>query len=359
MGAAQAQRDLPLDSITLPDGFSIELYAENVPDARAMVLSESGVLFVSTRVKEDGKVYAVVDEDKDGKAEKVHTLATGLHMPNGVELLDGDLYVAEVSKIWRFDDIEQHLDDPPKPTLLTEDLPTDDHHGWKFIAFGPDNRLYFNIGAPCNICNKEDENPNYASIVSIKPDGSDLQIFAKGVRNSVGITWHPDTKEMWFTDNGRDWLGDDRPPDELNHAPKSGLHFGFPFCHGGDLVDPEFGEGRSCDEFTAPVQNLGPHVAALGLEFYTGSQFPAEYNKQIFIAEHGSWNRSIPIGYRIMLVKLDENQKATSYEPFAEGWLSRNNAWGRPVDIELMPDGSMLVSDDHAGCIYRISHSGG
>lgn len=344
-------RDLPLEKIKLPPGFKISIYADNIPNARSMTLSPKGTLFVGTR--KAGNVYAVLDTNKDQRADRVITLAEGLNMPNGVALREGALYVAEVNRVLRFDDIEARLNDPPKPVVINDSFPTDRAHGWKFIRFGPDGLLYVPVGAPCNICEREDE--RYASITRMKPDGSGVEVFAHGVRNSVGFDWHPVTKELWFTDNGRDWLGDDQPPDELNHAPKKGMHFGFPYCHGGDIPDPEFGKERDCKEFTPPAMKLGPHVAALGMRFYTGSMFPEEYKNQIFIAEHGSWNRSIPIGYRITLVRLKDN-KAVKYEIFAEGWLQGKRAWGRPVDVQVMPDGALLVSDDKAGVIYRITY---
>ena len=241
----------------------------------------------------------------------------------------------------------------PNLSSVNNSFPSDRQHGWKFIAFGPDERLYIPVGAPCNIC--EPDADRYALIKRMKADGSGVEVFARGIRNTVGFDWHPQTKELWFTDNGRDRQGDDVPPDELNHAPKPGLHFGYPYCHGGDIPDPEFGKKRSCSEFTAPAQKLGPHVAALGMRFYTGSMFPSEYKNQIFIAEHGSWNRSTPIGYRVTLVQLQGN-RAVSYKTFAEGWLQGSRAWGRPVDVVVMPDGALLVSDDEAGAIYRISY---
>jgi glucose/arabinose dehydrogenase len=242
------------------------------------------------------------------------------------------------------------------PEIFVDGLPSEAHHGWKYIAFGPDGMLYVPIGAPCNICLSEDE--RFASILRVSADGDRLEIFARGVRNTVGFDWHPGTGDLWFTDNGRDWLGDNSPPDELNRAPGKGHHFGYPFCHGGDIADPDFGDQRGCEEFVAPEQNLGPHVAALGLRFYTGYQFPPEYRGQVLIAEHGSWNRSKKIGYRITLVQI-RNGRAASYEVFAEGWLDGQKAWGRPVDLLQLPDGSILVSDDYAGAIYRISYASG
>ncbi|HMB55478.1 MAG TPA: PQQ-dependent sugar dehydrogenase, partial [Thermoanaerobaculia bacterium] len=307
--------------------------------------------FVGTR-DNPGKVYAVVDADGDGFGETVHVIDSGLDMPNGVAFRDGALYVAEVSRILRYDAIDERLDDPPEPTVVTADYPSDRHHGWKFIAFGPDGWLYVPVGAPCNVC---DEGGVYSSITRIRPDGSEREVYAHGVRNTVGFDWRPGTDVLWFSDNGRDWLGDDSPSDEMNRAPEAGMHFGFPYCHGGDMSDPEFGAGHPCSDYTPPAQKLGPHVAALGLRFYGGEQFPAEYQGQIFLAEHGSWNRSTKIGYRVMLLRLD-GEKVISYEPFASGWLQGENAWGRPVDVEVASDGSLLVSDDRAGAIYRITH---
>jgi glucose/arabinose dehydrogenase len=321
-----------------------------------MALSSSGVLYVGTMGR-NGKVFALVDRDKDGRADQVFTVASGLNTPNGVAWKDGSLYVAEISRVLRYDGIDQRLQNPPQPKVVIQGYPTDRHHGWKFIRFGPDGYLYIPVGAPCNVC--DEENPIYASITRIKPDGTGREIYAKGIRNTVGFDWHPVTRELWFTDNGRDMLGDDVPADELNRAPRAGLHFGFPYCHQGDVLDPEFGKGKACKDYVPPARKLGPHVAAIGMRFYTGAMFPAEYKNQIFIAEHGSWNRSKPIGYRVMLVRLNGNQVA-SYEPFAQGWLGADgDAWGRPADVQVMPDGALLVSDDRAGAIYRISYAGG
>jgi glucose/arabinose dehydrogenase len=338
--------------IRLPDGFSINIYADKVDGARSMALSENGILFVGTR-ETGGNVYAVVDEDNDFTADEVVVVATGLNMPNGVAIKDGNLYVAEVSRILRFNDIENNFRTRPTPEVIRDDFPTETHHGWKFIRFGPDGKLYIPVGAPCNICLSQDE--RYASIMRMNHDGTELEVFAHGIRNTVGFDWNPLTNELWFTDNGRDLLGDDIPPDELNHAPQIGMHFGYPFVHAGDILDPEFGDGKNPDDYVPPIQKLGPHVASLGMRFYTGNMFPSEYQNQIFIAEHGSWNRSTKIGYRVMLVRLNGNQ-SVSYEPFAEGWLNGDAVSGRPVDVQQMPDGSLLVSDDYAGVIYRISY---
>ena len=342
-----------LSLIRLPDGFSISLYASHVPNARSLALGEGGTVFVGTR--SEGSVYALVDGDADHKAEKVVRLADGLFAPNGVAFRDGALYVAEIHRILRFDDIEARLDNPPQPVVVNGELPTDRWHGWKFIGFGPDDKLYVPVGAPCNVCTRADE--RYASLLRMNADGSEVEVFARGIRNTVGFDWHPHTKELWFTDNGRDNLGDDVPPDELNRAPRAGLHFGFPYCHAGRIPDPEFGQSRPCGDFTGTAQELGPHVAAIGMRFYTGTMFPAAYRNQIFIAEHGSWNRSDPIGYRISLVRLKDNAPI-SYEVFAQGWLQGRSAWGRPADVLVMPDGALLVSDDRADVVYRISYEG-
>jgi len=356
MGPSLAIADLKtnrlLKKVTLPPGFKIQLYAEDVPNARSMTLSPNGILFVGTRKK--GNVYAVIDNDQDQKADQVVTIASDLNMPNGVAFRDGHLYVAEVNRIIRFNNIEQNLQRPPQPVVVFDGYPSDRHHGWKFIRFGPDGNLYVPVGAPCNICESQDR--VYASLTRLNPDGQNLEIFARGIRNTVGFDWHPVTRELWFTDNGRDWLGDDIPPDELNRAATRGLHFGYPFCHGRTIADPEFGHQRDCEKFTPPAIELGPHVAALGMRFYTGRMFPAEYRHQIFIAEHGSWNRSKKIGYRVSLVTL-ENNHAISYTPFARGWKIEEGFWGRPVDLLVMPDGALLISDDYRGAIYRVSYA--
>jgi len=350
--AASGAAPPPVERLTLPPGFKVGVFAYPVPGARSLTLGSRGTVFVGTR--DEGVVYAIRDEDHNGHAESIRTFASGLDRPNGVAFRDGALYVAEVSRILRFDAAESRLVGRGDARVVIDSLPRDRHHSWKFIAFGPDGRLYVPVGAPCNVCRREDE--RYASISSVDADGSKLAIVAHGVRNTVGFDWHPESRELWFTDNGRDMMGDDAPPDELNRASRSGLHFGYPFCHSG-VPDPEFGAGRSCREFVPPVQALGPHVAALGMRFYTGAMFPAEYRNQIFIAEHGSWNRTRKIGYRLSLVRLD-GERAISYEGFAKGWLEGEQAWGRPVDVLVLPDGSLLVSDDEAGAVYRISHEG-
>jgi len=344
-------KQLPIETIILPPGFKIEIFAHGVLNARSMVRTPKGTLFVGTRRLD--KVYALVDTDNDFKADKFYTIAEGLIMPNGVAFKDGSLYVAEVNRVLRFDNIEKRLDNPPKPVVVRDNFPKKRHHGWKYIAFGPDGMLYVPVGAPCNVCDKEKENPMFATIMRMKSTGENLEIFAHGVRNTVGFDWHPVTKELWFTDNGRDWMGDNQPPDELNVAPKKGLHFGFPFFHGKSIPDPKFAKDNKPAAYTEPRMELGPHVAALGVKFYRGSMFPAKYRNQLFIAEHGSWNRSEPIGYRITNVFLKGN-KAVKYDVFAQGWIK--GKWGRPVDILELPDGSLLVSDDKGSAIYRISY---
>jgi len=358
-------RALPLERIKLPPGFHIELYADKLRDARSLALGAQGTVFVGTRRL--GKVYALVDTKKQNRADKVFTVAAGLEMPNGVAFKDGALYVAEVSRVLRYDDIERNLDDPPRPSIFRADYPDRSDHGWKFIAFGPDGWLYVPVGAPCNVC--EPPERIYESITRISPDGKTRELFSHGVRNTVGFDWQPRTKVLWFTENGRDDLGDDVPDYELDRAPQPGMHFGFPYCHAGTVPDPELGRGRSCGNYTAPSALLGPHVAALGMRFYTGAMFPPDYRDSAFIAEHGSWNRTTPLGYRVVRVKLDpDGQKVVSQETFASGWLPERpaagdarrpsaQAWGRPVDVLVMPDGALLVSDDAADAVYRISYT--
>ncbi len=347
--AAQT-RTIALDKIVLPPGFKIEVLAR-LDNPRQMTLGPDGIIFAGSG--QAGNVYALTL--RPGAPARVTTVASGLNRPIGVAFRGGALYVSAVDKILRFDDIEHHLDAPPKPVQVGKRFPDSGGHGGKFIAFGPDGKLYVPDGAPCNIC--EPDPDRYANLNRMNADGSGLEVFARGIRNTVGFDWDPDTREIWFTDNGRDMLGDDLPPDELNHAPRAGMHFGYPYCHGGTIADPEFGRQHACTEFSPPAQNLGPHVASLGMRFYTATQFPADYRKQIFIAEHGSWNRSRKMGYRVSVVRI-EGGKAVSYQPFASGWLQGEQAWGRPADVLVAPDGSLLVSDDYAGAIYRISYGG-
>jgi glucose/arabinose dehydrogenase len=352
LGSVDASTTLPIERLKLPPGFSISVYAR-VPAARQMVLSPGGTLFVGNR---DGNaaVYAVPDKNKDGTADDVIAVAKNLHSPNGVEFRDGSLYVGEVSRITRYDNIEQNLRTPPKPILVSDKYPTDEHHGWKYIRFSPDGWLYVPIGAPCNVCVSKD--PRKAGMTRCKPDGPSQEIFARGIRNTVGFDWDPKTGDLWFTDNGRDWLGDESPPDELNHASKPGMNFGFPFCHGKGISDPEFGKQRPCSEFTPCEWDLGPHVAALGMRFYNGKQFPSDYSGDILVCRHGSWNRASKIGYDVVRVHMKEGHPV-GMTPFISGWLDKNgNVWGRPVDVVIAPDGSILVSDDFSGTVYRVTY---
>ena len=356
---AQANHPITLDKIKLPPGFKIETYCSTVPGARQMSLSDSGILYVGTKGIDGtkGPVYAVIDKDHDGHADSVKIIARDLFMPNGVAWRKGSLFVGEVNKIIRYDDIDNKLDNPPAPKTVYGDLPSETHHGWKYIRFGPDDLLYVPVGAPCNVCLRPDD-ARFASLCRMHADGSKFEIYAKGIRNTVGFDWQPKNKELWFTDNGRDLLGDNIPPDELNHAPTSGMNFGFPYRWGENQHDKEFGDkdNEKNYQFIPPAQPLGPHVAALGVRFYNGKMFPAEYVNQAFICEHGSWNRTNPFGYRITLVTMQDN-KATGYKIFAEGFLQEDGKpFGRPNDLCVMPDGALLVSDDFGGAIYRISY---
>ena len=342
---------LPVERIKLPPGFHIEVLSDAVPSARAMALSPKGILYIGSL---DGHVYAL--ELQNGRVTARHVIASGLETPAGVAWRDGTLYVSAVSKILRFDAIDAHVNDPPKPVVVTDSLPTEAHHGWKFIAFGPDGKLYVPQGAPCNVCLKGRD--RFGMIGRMDPDGSHYEVVARGIRNTVGFAWHPVTHELWFTDNGRDLMGDDVPDDKLNRAPRAGMDFGFPYCHGGDTPDPEFGKDHPCSAFTPPVVKLGAHVAAIGMRFYSGSMFPAAYRNNIFIAEHGSWNRSKKVGYRVVRVITNPDGSNTRQEVFAEGWLQPGESvWGRPADVQPMPDGSLLISDDYAGAVYRVTYS--
>lgn len=362
--AEEANRSLAdhVAGLKLKEGFHAEIFAQDMPSARSLTRGDKGTIFVGTRNNPDGVVFALVDTDGDNKVDKTYTVAKGLNMPNGVAFHKGTLYIAEQQRIVKLENIEEHLQDPPAPVEVIGGFPLDGFHVWKYLTVGPDEKLYYNVGSPCNACSRETADgdkpaePRFATIERCNLDGSGNEIIAHGVRQSVGLTFHPKTDELWFTDNGRDKLGDDHPADELNHLTQVGQHFGFPFCHGGDEPDPELGKVHPCSDFVPPVQKLGPHVAALGLRFYTGDQFPKEYRNQLLICEHGSGERSIKLGYRVMLVKLDKEGKSQSYEPFIEGWLDRDKNWGRPVDVLVQPDGAILVSDDQAGAVYRVSY---
>ena len=350
----------PLEKISLPDGFSITRYVDNVENPRQMALGDNGTVFVGSRL--GSKVHAVVDTNGDGKADKTYVVfdtasmpkESRVRMPSGVAFKDGSLYIAAINFIFRLDDIENNLANPPEPVIVVDDLPNAGHHGWKYIAFGPDGKLYVPVGAPCNICERDDE--RYSSITRMNADGSGREIVAKGVRNTVGFDWHPETGELWFTDNGADGMGDDMPADELNRISEDGQHFGFPYVHQGDTLDRRFGQGKKVGDYVAPMQKLAPHAAALGMLFYTGDMFPPEYKNQIFIAEHGSWNRSKKVSYNVTTVFLDKG-KPVMYEPFAEGWLEGEEEWGRPTDLLQLPDGSLLLTDSDTKAIYRITYS--
>lgn len=350
-GCGNAQSNI--NSISMPPGFKISVYASGIEGARSLALGDNGIVFVGSR--SEGRVYALVDENGDGKKITVLTVASNLDTPNGVAYHNGSLYVAEISRILRYDNILENLNQSKPPVVVYDMLPKERHHGWKFIAIGPDEKLYVPVGAPCNICASEDE--RFASIMRMNLDGSEVEVFAHGVRNTVGFDWHPLSGELYFADNGRDWLGDDLPPDELNHAPIKGMHFGYPYYYGDNLADPEFKEQPQIPSLSKPAMKLEAHVAPLGMRFYTGEMFPEEYKNQIFIAEHGSWNRTSLIGYRILLVRLQDG-KPISQEVFAHGWSNSAVPWGRPVDVLVMPDGALLVSDDRANAVYRISYEG-
>jgi glucose/arabinose dehydrogenase len=341
-------KDIPIGNVKLPPGFKIEIWAADLKEARSMALGDKGTVFVGNRLRD--QVLAIIDR---GDHREVKVVAKGLAAPNGVAFGNGTLYVAERERIIRFDDIENQLDEPPPPKVVLDGLPQQTNHFWKFLTLGPDGWLYFNQGAPFNI-----GLPNYlqAAILRVNPQTHNLQIYAQGVRNSVGMAFNPLTLQLWFTDNGRDWLGDDMPSDELNHATAQGEHFGYPFCHQGDTLDPEYGKYFSCADFVPPDVKLGAHVAALGMRFYTGDMFPAEYKNNVFIAEHGSWNRTQKSGYNVTRIALGPAGNVLKSEVFLSGFLQGNDFWGRPVDVLVMPDGALLVSDDWNGVIYRISY---
>ncbi len=345
---AAAADKLPTAKLKLPPGFNIEVYASGMANARSLAEGDKGTIFVGTRLLD--KVYAVVN--KDGK-RSVKTLASGLYRPNGVAFRNGTLYIAELSKVSKIDKVEENLDNPPKPTVIYDNLPKDEAHGWKFIAIGPDNKLYVPVGQPGNNVLHD---AAHGQIRRINLDGSGAEVVALGVRNTVGFDWHPETKQLYFTDNGRDWMSEDVPEDELNRVTKVGEDFGAPYCYQGNISDPEFGWGHSCSEFTPPVGLMGPHSASLGMRFYTGSMFPKSYKNVILVARHGSWNRSKKIGGDVVAVKLNKDGTVKSIEPFITGFLEDNKYIGRPVDVHQMKDGSLLVSDDWNGAIYRITY---
>ena len=337
-------------AITLPPGFHIGFFATDVPNAREMAIGDNGTVFVGSWTATN--VYALVDSHHRGAADETYTIAKGLDNPVGVAFRQGSLYVAEMTKISRYDGIESRLANPPAPVVIYDQLPLESDHGVHFIRFGPDDKLYFGIGAPCNDCEVQDPE---GTVSRMNPDGSDFEVFSRGVRNSVGLDWQPKTNVLWFTDNGRDLLGDDLPPDKLNCAPQIDMNFGFPYCQGGTILDPTYGDGHSCSEYIAPAMPLGPHVASIGMSFYTGSMFPDVYRGNVFIAEHGSWNRTVPDGCRVTMVRAADGCQASDYQAFATGWqLKDGSRWGRPADVVVAPDGALLVSDDLLGAVYRI-----
>ncbi|MGH9142459.1 MAG: PQQ-dependent sugar dehydrogenase, partial [Vicinamibacterales bacterium] len=338
-----------LPKLKVPAGFKVEVYQSGVLDARGLRRGDKGTIFVSSLFVA-GKIYAITE--KGGKRE-LKTILSDLELPSGIEFRKGALYVATPKKVMRYDNIEDNLDKPPQPTVIYDKLPGDVPHGWKFLRFGPDDKLYVPIGAPCNICDAGDK---YTQIFRINPDGSNMEVVARGVRNTVGFDFHPKTGELWFTDNQRDWLSEDMPIDELNHVTKPGQqHFGFPFCHSGIMADPVLGWGKSCADYVKPAALLGPHNAPLGMRFYTGKMFPSKYRNAIFIARHGPWNRTKKYA-DVAVAFVNAKGRVTSVEPFLTGFVKDNAYIGRPVDVMVMPDGSMLVSDDHAGAVYRISY---
>jgi glucose/arabinose dehydrogenase len=345
---ATAADKLPTAKLKVPQGFNIEVYASGLTNAREMALGDKGTVFVGSRLVD--KVYAIVN--KDGKRE-VKVLASGLYRPNGVAFHNGTLYIAELSQVSKIDNVEDHLDNPPKPVVIYDKLPKDEAHGWKFIAVGPDNKLYVPVGQPGNNVLHDDA---HGQIRRMDLDGKNDEVYALGVRNSVGFDWNPENKQMYFTDNGRDWLSEDVPEDELNRITKKGEDFGAPYCYQGNIPDPEFGWGHSCSEFVAPVGLMGPHSASLGMRFYTGNQFPKSYKNAIIVARHGSWNRSKKFGGDVVVVHLDKDGKVRNMEPLVTGFLEDNKYIGRPDDVLLMKDGSILVSDDWNGAVYRISY---
>jgi glucose/arabinose dehydrogenase len=345
---ATAADKLPTAKLKVPPGFNIEVYASGLNNAREMALGDKGTVFVGSRLVD--KVYAIVN--KDGKRE-VKVLASGLYRPNGVAFHKGTLYIAELSQVSKIDNVEDHLDNPPKPTVIYDKLPKDEAHGWKFIAVGPDNKLYVPVGQPGNNVLHDDA---HGQIRRMDLDGKNDEVYALGVRNSVGFDWNPENKQMYFTDNGRDWLSEDVPNDELNRITKKGEDFGAPYCYQGNIPDPEFGWGHSCSDYVAPVGLMGPHAASLGMRFYTGSMFPKSYKNAIIVARHGSWNRTNKFGGDVVAVHLDKDGKVKDIEPLVTGFLQDNKYIGRPDDVMVMKDGSILISDDWNGAIYRVSY---
>ncbi len=340
---------LPVAKMKLPPGFKAEVWASGILDARGMREGDKGTVFVSSLFVA-GKIYAVTD--KGGKRE-VKTIAEKLFLPNGIEFHKGALYVATPKDVTRYDGIEDKLDNPPKPVMVYDKLPGDVPHGWKFIKIGPDGKLYVPIGAPCNIC--EPDRDKYTRIIRMNLDGSGVETVVKGMRNTVGFDWHPKTGELWFGDNQRDWLSEDMPQDELNRVTKPGQDFGYPYCHSGVMVDPQFGWGKDCKNYVKPALLIGPHAAPLGMRFYTGRMFPSKYQNAIFLTRHGPWNKTEKYAADVVAVFIDDRGNA-KMEPFLTGLVENNAYLGRPADVMVMKDGSLLVSDDHNGAIYRVTY---
>ena len=337
-----------LVSAEVPEGFKLTVLTDNVPNARQMAESPSGIIFVGSR--RAGKVYAVLPGTDDTEP-LVITVDENLIMPSGLALLEGDLYVASLNRILRYDDIESEFRKNPRPFVVTNNLPDKQHHGWKYLSVGPDGYLYIPVGAPCNICLSEDE--RFASILRMDPDTGTTTVYAHGVRNSVGMSWHPQTKQLWFSDNGRDMLGDDIPAEEINRVTQSGNHFGYPFIHAGTVKDPALGQGHNLNDFVAPEIKIQAHSAPLGLAFYDSNQFPPNFQNALFVAEHGSWNRSSKVGYQVSVV-MNGHDIAV---PFLSIWLKDGKVSGRPSDVLISSDGSLLIADDLAGRIYKVSYS--
>jgi glucose/arabinose dehydrogenase len=342
-----AKDKLPVKKFKLPPGFKVEVWQDGILDARGMREGDKGTVFVSSLFVA-GKIYAVTS--KGGKRE-VKTIAEKLFLPNGIEFHKGSLYVATPKDLTRYDNIEANLDNPPKPVMVYDQFPGDVPHGWKFIKVGPDGKMYFPVGAPCNICEPSEK---YSRIFRMNLDGSGVEPVVFGMRNTVGFDWHPKTKELWFGDNQRDWLSEDMPLDELNRVSKKGQHFGFPYCHSGIMADPEHGWGKSCKDYVAPALTIGPHAAPLGMRFYNGKMFPEKYRNAIFLTRHGPWNRTQKYA-DVVAVFIDGKGKARM-EPFLTGLVENNTYLARMADVMVMKDGSLLVSDDHNGAIYRVSY---
>ena len=336
--------------LAIPEDFQMKVLTDEVPSARQMAEAENGILFVGSLGA--GKVYAVEPAKAEGDKPNVVVVVDGLRMPSGIALHKGDLYIAALNQILRIDNAAETYVEKPQPHIVADDLPRDRHHGWKYLAVGPDDHLYFNVGAPCNICKRDEE--IYASIVRMNPENGERSVYAHGIRNSVGLKWHPEDGQLWFSDNGGDMMGDDIPAEEINVATEPGQHFGYPHVHQGDILDRRFGSGYEIDQFEPPVVKIQAHAAAIGVDFYTGSKFPEKYTNALFIAEHGSWNRSKKVGYRVSVVHFETGEP--NYEPFIDVWLENERVSGRPADVLSTQDGSLLISDDYRGRIYKVTY---